>query len=110
MKTSWVLTDDERFRRFRKHREKVIKRQFETEDFRGDRTPEQNPEDHLEIQYREADSPAALHIAEPEDEAYEDDYDQDQPIDFSGNSTNAQCKILSIFSPFFTFSRPFTNL
>ena len=32
MKTSWVLTDDERFRRFRKHREKITaKRRFSDE-------------------------------------------------------------------------------
>ena len=82
MKTSWVLTDDERFRRFRKHREKVVKRQFEHEEFRD--LPDQNPEDHLEINYRE-DSPT-LQIAEPEDDTYETEHEQDQPIDFSGNS------------------------
>ena len=74
MKTSWVLTDDERFRRFRKHREKIIKRQYDND--LGD-PPEQNPEDHLEINYREG-SPT-LHIAEPDDDDFEGN-EQEQPI------------------------------
>ena len=75
MKTSWVLTDDERHRRFRKHREKTsTKRRYSDEP--NYQTYGYGP-DELDR------SPDGLQIAEVDDDEEEE---QDQPIDFSHQS------------------------
>jgi hypothetical protein len=39
MKSSWVLSEEERFRRFRKHREKVQQQQLQHENLNGSSPP-----------------------------------------------------------------------
>jgi len=51
MKSSWVLSEEERFRRFRKHREKVAKRKNE-----GDEQSEYHEQTHQTIKRRISDS------------------------------------------------------
>ena len=78
MKTSWVLTDDERFRRFRKHREKITaKRRFSDEQI------------HPALAYGAEQGPESprLHIAE---ELEGEEEEQDQPIDFSNHDSPAE--------------------
>ena len=86
MKTSWVLTDDERYRRFRKHREKTsTKRRY---------SDEPNYQTYGYAPDEVDRSPDTLQIAEVDDDEEEE---QDQPIDFSHQNSNKMPPLQPLF-------------